>query len=153
MLNCPPWQELKGSYSNLQGVNVLWIHSSTLISALPQWKIQFLSKSKLLEMNSLHHVIHNSEFIISSFIVHECKYLSGWPSGTKQNNNNIKKTFRKKFHLGYLFPTYLMLFQVENFWAMFGWVWIAMLSLGSGKPLLLPLRIPFDTNIPLRSIS
>lgn len=80
VLNCAPWQEFKSFYSNLQEVNVLQIHSSTLISALPQWKTQFFSKSKLLEVNFLHHVTHNSEFIITSFIVHE----SGWPNSLEK---------------------------------------------------------------------
>ena len=92
----------------------------------------------------------NSQFRIHNKFFH-CSWMQIFVRMTqwyKTKQQYKKKTFRKKFHLGYLFPTYLMLFQVENFWAMFGWVWIAMLSLGSGKPLLLPLRIPFDTNIP-----
>lgn len=72
-------------YSNWLRVNVLHTHSRTLISALPQQKTQFLSKSTLLEVNFFHQVIHKSEFVITSFIVHECKYLSGWSNGVEKS--------------------------------------------------------------------
>lgn len=77
LFNFTPWRDFKVFYSNLQEVNILWIHSSALISALAQWNMQFFGKSKLLEVNIPHHVLHNLEFVITCFVVREHKSLDG----------------------------------------------------------------------------
>lgn len=90
IFNFTPWRYFKVFYSNLQKVNVLWIHSSTLISALAQWNMRFFGKSKLLEVNFLHHVLHNLEFIITHFVVHEYKSLND-PKFQQIKNNFISE--------------------------------------------------------------